>query len=115
MNARVRPQLLAPESDAVQQHHHRVEGVESLPRIRGRMRLTPAERDVDVLARKEGALGVRRRRGMEQQRGVHPVEEPVIQHVLLARAAFLGRRPEEHDLGGQSIGDSSEPDRSGDP
>ena len=59
VDARVRPQLLAPESDAVQQHHHRVEGVEALPRIRGRMRLTARERDVDVLAREEPALDVR--------------------------------------------------------
>ena len=46
---------------------------------------------------------------MEQERGVDAVEEPVIDHHLLARAAFLGRGPEEDDLAGESSATAASP------
>ena len=60
------------------------------------------ERDVDVLAgeQRRWSGGCTSRR-VEQERGVEAVEEAVLDHDRLARAALLGRRAQEHDLAGQ--------------
>ena len=51
------------------------------------------------------------RRWMEQQRGVEALEQPVVDHHLLAGAALLGGRPEEDDLALQVRGNGRQADR----
>ena len=59
------------------------------------------ERDLDVLAGEQAAGHVGHVRGVEEERRVEAVEQAVVDHQLLARAALLGRRAEEDDLAGQ--------------
>ncbi len=115
VDAPVRAELLAPQADRVEQEDERVERVPAHPRLRGRVRLAAVERDVDVLAGEQPALDAGDVRRVEQERGVEAFEQAVADHDPLARAALLGRRPEEDDLAGQLGRDRGQGDRGADP
>ena len=106
-----RSQLLAPQADRGEQQDHRVQRVPAAPRIGRGMRLQAAEHDVDVLRGERIALHVRPVARVVEQRGVDAVEQAVVDHDLLAAAPLLGRRPEEHDLAGQLVGERGQRDR----
>ena len=105
-----RLELLAPQPDRGEQQDQRVERVPAAPRIRRRVRLEAGEDDLDVLRRERVALDVAAVARVVQEGGVEAVEQPVIDHDLLAAPPLLGRRAEEDDLAGQLVGDRREGD-----
>ena len=115
VHARVRAQLLAPEPDRLEEEQERVERVPAHPRVGGGMRRPPGEHDVDVLAREQADLHVVLVARVIEERGVEAVEQPVVEHELLARPSLLRRGAEEHDLAGQLVAHGRERDRRPDP
>ena len=77
--------------------------------------LEPVEDDVDVLRRERLALDVVAVARVVQQGGVEALEQPVVDHDLLAAAPLLGGRAEEDDLAGQLVGDRGQGDGRADP
>ena len=111
MDPRVLGQLLAPEPDRLEQQHDRVERVPALPGLAGRVRRLSRERDVHVLARQQDAVHHVPVGGVEEERRVEPIEEPVVQHELLAAAPFLGRGAQKDHLAGEGVPHGREGDR----
>ena len=110
-----RPELLAPQADRGEQHDQRVERVLAQPRVGCGMGLQPGEDHLDVLRGERVALHVRAIARVVEQRRVDPLEQPVVDHELLAAAPFLGGRAEEDDLARQVVGDGGQGDRRTDP
>ena len=109
-----RAELLPPQPDRAEQQDHRVERVLAPPRIGRRVGLEAREHDLDVLGGQRPAVDVGPIAGVVQQGGVEAVEQAVLDHRLLAAAAFLGRAAEEDDLARQLVGDRRQGDRRAD-
>ena len=92
----------------------RVDGVAALPGVGRRVQLGALEDDVDVLGHERPARRVAAVARVVHQGRVEAGEEPVLDHLGLAAATLLGRRPEEDDLAGQLVGDRREGDRGAD-
>ena len=110
MDPGVGRELLAPEPHGAEQQDHRVERVPALPGIGRGVGLEAVEDDVDILGRERMGLDVVPVAGVEQEGGVDAVEQPIVDHELLATPPLLGGRAEEHDLAGQIVGDCGEGD-----
>ena len=67
------------------------------------MRLEAVEHDRDVLRREREALDVAPVAGVVEERRVDPLEQPVVDHDLLAAAALFRGRAQEDDLAGQLV------------
>ena len=115
MDARGRMELLAPQPDRGEQHDQRIERVLAAPRVRRGVRLQAREDDLDVLRRERMALDVVAVARVVEQRRVEALEQPVVDHDLLAAPPLLGRRAEEDDLARELVGERRERDRGPDP
>ncbi len=107
-------QLLAPQTDCLEQQDGRVERVPALPRLARGVRGPAAERDVHVLAGEQDGMDHVAVGRVEEQRRVQAIEEPVVEHELLAAAPLLGRCSEEDDLPGERVAHRREGDRGAD-
>jgi hypothetical protein len=65
------------------------------------VRLGAGEHDFGIDRREERHLDVGHVRGVDHHCGADALEQPVVEHHLLAREVFLGRRAEKHDLARQ--------------
>ena len=74
------------------------------------MRLEAVEDDVDVLGGEGARLDVAAIAGVEEQGGVDPGEQAILDHRRLAAPPLLGGRPEEDDLARQLVRDRGERD-----
>ncbi len=115
MDAGLGTELLPPQADGRKQHDHRVEGVPALPWVGGRVGLQAVEDHLDVLRRERMRFDVVPIARVEHQRRVNSCKQAVVDHPLLAAAPLLRRRPEEHDLARELVGDRGEGDRGPDP
>ncbi len=98
VDAGIRPQLLAPQANSVEQHDKCVESVPAFPRLRRRVRRPAEEHHIDVLTGEQPGFDLRQVARMEQQGSVNPVEEAVVEHgtaclIRAPRPACRGTRP----------------------